>query len=148
MMSTGREGAASPPGQPSAAYLWLLLALLGAWTIGVPYLGHAIGFGVDVAGRVEIVDHVVPGSLVLITGTWLFVRGRGGRRRGARTTLIGAGVTFLAGFWVLATHVPLLADAARGTETWGAALWHASTSLPILALSLWLILRTPDRRRA
>lgn len=125
--------------------MWLLLALFGAWTIVVPYLGRAVGFEVGVARSVEVVDHVVPGTLVLIVGTWMFALARRGRAAVVPATLVGAGVTFLAGFWVLATHVPLVADAVRGSEPWGATLWHATTSLPLLALSLWIILRAPDR---
>lgn len=54
---------------------------------------------------------------------------------------IGGGICFLAGFWVLATHVPLIADAAHGKAAWGSALWHASTALPIVVLALWTVVR-------
>lgn len=118
------------------------LSALGASTVVVPYLGHSIGLGVDVASRVEVVDHVVPGALVAMVGGWLFVLARRRTGDGGWPVLLGGGVCFLAGFWVLATHVPLLADAASGKARWGAALWHASTALPVVVVSLWLALRT------
>jgi hypothetical protein len=116
------------------------LAVLGAWTIVVPYLGRAVGLGVSVASRVEVVDHVVPGTLIAATGMYLAV----GSYRGAApgwSRLIGGGVCFLAGFWVLATHVPLISQAIEGKAAWEAALWHASTAIPLVALSLWIVLR-------
>lgn len=113
----------------------LALALLGVWTVLVPYLDSALGAEVDVAERVEIVDHVVPGALAAIVGFALLVLGRRDR-----LAVIGGGVSALAGFWVLATHVPLVADAARADESWGPALWHAGTALPLLAVSVWVAL--------
>lgn len=127
--------------EPVAVWLALPLAMLGALTVGVPYIGHAVGLSVDVAGRVEVVDHVVPGAVVAAVGGYLF---RLARRRpvlGSPAALLGSSVSFLAGFWILATHVPLMIDAAQGKAAWGATAWHASTSLPIVALSLWYLTR-------
>jgi hypothetical protein len=123
------------------------LAALGAWTVVVPYLGRAIGLGVDVASGVEVVDHVLPGALVAAIGGRLATLARRGPLTGRTSALVGAGISFLCGWWVLATHVPLVADTARGDESWGAAIWHASTSLPVVLISLWLVLRlatTPE----
>lgn len=122
--------------------LAVILCALGAVTVIVPYLGHAIGLGVNVASKLEIVDHVVPGALVAATGGCLFLFARREQAVDAWVTLVGGGVGFLAGFWVLATHAPLLADAAGGRARWGAALWHASTALPIVIVSLWYLLRS------
>jgi hypothetical protein len=110
------------------------------WTIFVPYLGRAIGLVVDVASKVEVVDHVIPGLVVAAIGTYLAINAR----RGTPPKLsrpIGGGICFLAGFWVLATHVPLVSDAVHGKATWGSTIWHASTALPIVLLSLWTVLK-------
>lgn len=124
--------------------LRLLAALtaLGAWTVIVPYLGHAIGLGVNVASKVEVVDHVVPGALIATVGVGLLMLTRRFSADGGWSMLLGGGLCFLAGFWVLATHVPLIADAASGRARWGAALWHMSTALPLVIVSLWYALRT------
>jgi hypothetical protein len=113
---------------------------LGAWTIIVPYLGRAIGLEVNVASSVELIDHVVPGTLIAAIGVYLTLDAHRKAAPGWGRLILG-GVSFLAGFWVLATHVPLLADAFAGKVGWGPALWHAGPSLPVVLLSLWVVLR-------
>jgi hypothetical protein len=125
---------------PGDLWPFAALGVLGAWTIVVPYLGRAIGIVVNVVSKVEIVDHVVPGSIVAAIGTYLAVAAY----RGAPPKLsrpFAGGMCFLAGFWVLATHVSLVAQAVQGKEAWGSALWHAWTSVPIIGLSLWIVLK-------
>lgn len=124
------------------AEVWpfVALAALGAWTIILPYLGRAIGLVVDVASKVEIVDHVIPGVLVATIGSYLAINAHRKAPPGLSRT-IGGAICFLAGFWIFATHVPLVADAADGRAAWGATVWHASTALPIVGLSLWILLR-------
>lgn len=116
------------------------LCLLGAWSAIVPYLARPLGLEVDVATKVEIVDHVVPGVLVALLGGWLTFGDRAGSpvSRGA----LAAGVCALSGFWILATHVPLLADAADGREDWPAALWHSSSGPVIIVLAFVIALRS------
>jgi hypothetical protein len=131
---------APPRSRDADVWLFGALAALGAWTIVVPYLGRAIGLAVNVASKVEIVDHVLPGTVVLVIGTYLAVNAYR-ETPGALNRAIGGGLCFLAGFWVLATHVPLVVDAARGTESWGPTLWHAITAVPVVLLSLWIVLK-------
>lgn len=95
---------------------------------------------VNVASSVEVVDHVIPGTLVAAIGTYLAIDAYRGRPPGLNRTM-GASVCFLAGFWVLATHVPLVADAVHGKAAWGSTIWHASTAVPIVVLSLWAVLK-------
>jgi hypothetical protein len=116
------------------------LAALGAWTVAVPYLDAALGLEVDVEQRVEVVDHVVPGAVAAAVGLALALLARRRPLAGTPAAIAGGGVAALAGFWVLATHVPLVADALRAEESVGAALWHASTALPLLVLSVWVAL--------
>jgi hypothetical protein len=118
------------------------LAALGAWTIVVPYLAVPLGLEVDVPGLVEVVDHVVPGALVAGAALYLVTLARRRLLAGVQSALLAGGVCFLAGFWVLATHAPLLAEAARGSVSWSAALWHSATALPIVALAFWCVLRS------
>jgi len=119
-----------------------LLAGIGAWTAIVPYLGELIGLVVKVPARVEVVDHVIPGLLVVAAA--LYLRRLAGRRplAGAGAALLAAGVSFLAGFWVLATHLPLLQDASEELVSWEAAIWHSIAALPIVGLACWFVLRS------
>lgn len=120
----------------------MLLAGIGAWTVVVPYLASALGLAVKVPARVEFVDHVVPGVVIAAAGLYLYRLARGRSLSGERYALLAAGATFLAGFWVLATHLPLVQDAAQERISWEAAIWHSISALPILALAFWLVLRS------
>ncbi len=119
-----------------------VLAAIGAWTITVPYLGELLGLTVDVRPIVEVVDHVIPGALVVAAALFLRSRARRAPMRSDGTALIAAGIAFLAGFWVLATHVPLVGDAAEARVTWAAAIWHSITAVPTLALACWCVVRS------
>src|SRR5436190_4231002 len=133
------DPATSPVAARAQARWIALLAAIGAWTALVPYFAKLIGLRVDVPGRVEVVDHVVPGIVIAALAGWLAWRAHSGPVLGTTAAGTVGGVCFLAGFWVAATHVPLIRDAADARESWGAALWHASTALPILAISLWML---------
>lgn len=118
-----------------------MLAAIGAWTILVPYLGHAIGLAVAVPARVEVVDHVVPGAIVVAAGVYLHRLARRQALSSQRLALPAAGACFLAGFWVLATHVPLVSDAATAEQPWDAAIWHSIAALPLVGVAVWCALR-------
>jgi predicted membrane channel-forming protein YqfA (hemolysin III family) len=134
--------AVSRPGEVRAAGV---LAAIGAWTVVVPYIGNALGFDVNVRPIVEVVDHVIPGLLLLLAALHLRRLAARGRLAGQPTALIASGVAFLAGFWIFATHVPLLADAARSALPWGGAIWHSIAGLPVLGLACWFVVRSiPD----
>ena len=131
--------------RPAEARAAAVLAAIGAWTVVVPYLGRALGLDVNVAARVEIVDHVVPGLLVFAAALVLRRLALRGRLAGRPAALFAAGAAFLAGFWVFATHVPLLADASRSDLPWEAAIWHSITGVPVVGLACWFVLRSiPD----
>lgn len=129
MDATPAGGAAHDRGALEA-----VLALLGAAMIAAPYLARPLGLGVEVPASREVADHVIPGTLVMVLGLVLLRL----RRRAASGwgVAVAGGACFLAGFFNVATHVPLLAAAASGDERWGAALWHASTGPFVVVLGL------------
>lgn len=118
-----------------------VLAAIGAWTVLVPYLGEALGLGVSVKAAVEFADHVVPGAIVLAAGLYLHRAARRGALSGERFALPAAGLCFLAGFWVLLTHLPLIGDAADARVDWEAAIWHSVAAVPIVAVAAWCVVR-------
>jgi hypothetical protein len=61
--------AASPQVRWAAA-----LTGLSAWATGVPWLAGAVGLELDVATRLEVVDHVVPGVVMLAGAAVLATR--------------------------------------------------------------------------
>jgi hypothetical protein len=116
----------------------IALAALAAWAMAVPWLAAAVGLELEVATRLEIADHVVPGVIMLAAVAVLAARGG---PPGGVVRIGVSGVAFLAGLWITATHVPLIPAAIDGLAPWGAALLHLSAGPPILAVGLWMLLR-------
>ena len=42
----------------------------------------------------------------------------------------------LAGLWMMATHLPLVAEATRGDAPWPATIYHTSAALAVFGLGL------------
>lgn len=103
-----------------AAGLVLLAVVAGL----APYTGPLFGFVLLTRPLVEVVDHVVPaGAVVAVAGYGI---------ASARLPLWAALVAVLAGFWMTATHVPLLAQAADGGIDLPTALWHSVPGIVLL----------------
>lgn len=124
------------------------LGALGAWAIAVPYLGPAFGLAPESSPKLAVTDHVLPGLAVLaISAASLYVlfRSKGGE---GSFFLWAPGLFFLAGLWMVATHLPLVLQAG-GARSWVLAIFHSSPGLPIVGLSIWLYLRvTRQEERA
>ena len=115
-----------------------MLGALAGWAIAVPWLARAMGLGLEVPGRLEVVDHVVPGVVVLACVVVLArIRTGGLRRLGASSAAV------LAGLWITATHAVLVPEALDGVSPWGPALLHLSAGPPVVAAALWILLREP-----
>ena len=117
------------------------LLALGAWTVATPYLGHAWELNLDVATKVEVVDHVVPGIVVVAaTLVWLLLLGSSRAGEESAVPLAAIGLCFLAGLWVTSTHVPTIVKAGHPLVPWDAALFHSATGPVLLLLSLALLI--------
>ncbi len=106
--------------------------LAGAWALLPPYTGPALA----TADAVEFADHVVPGVAILAVSLAAALIAR----RGASGSLLFAAglVVALAGFWMTATHLPLVLQAMRAEAPWGATIYHSLPGLAVLALgTLW-----------
>jgi hypothetical protein len=97
-----------------------------------------VGLELDVATRLEVVDHVVPGVVMLAGAAVLATRAG---VAGDRVWMGAGGIAFLTGLWITATHVPLIPAAVDGLAPWGTALLHLSAGPPILVLGVWMLLR-------
>ncbi len=108
--------------------------LVAAWALLPPYTGPAL----NTAARAEFADHVVPGIAVVVISTLaLFAGSRGD----ADPLMFAAGLgVVLAGFWMTATHFPLVVQATRGEAPWGATLYHSLPGLAVLVLGVaWAV---------
>lgn len=102
------------------------LLFVGLFGLAAPYTGTPLGLVVLVPPVVEIVDHVVPGIVIVgVAGLILAIR---------RIPLAAALIATLAAFWMTATHLPLLAQAAQGRVGWPTASWHTAPGLILLVL--------------
>lgn len=120
----------------------IALGVLGLWSIAVPFAATALGMHLDVARRLEIADHVIPG-LVIAGAIGLLVWSRRGAHPNTWAAPWALGIVFLAGLWITATHVPLIFQAAdhRQGADWDAAIFHSVWGPPILVVSTWLLWR-------
>lgn len=99
------------------------LIAVGVWGTLAPYAGPEVA----VSSTVELVDHVVPGVIVLATTLYSVQRGA--------FAFLPAAVALLAALWMTVTHVPLISDAARGATSWDGAIWMFAPSALLLLLT-------------
>ncbi len=109
----------------------------GGWAMIPPLLGM-----LNTAFTVEVVDHQVPGVLVLAAAVVVLLR-----RQPSRPLLLGCGfAVLLAGTWMAATHAPLVAQAVTGLAPWPGTIVHSGSAVVVLALGAvwtWRYLGTP-----
>jgi hypothetical protein len=106
---------------------------MSAWALLPPYSGPKL----NTETRVEVADHVVPAIVMIVVSVTIILLSR--KRAPTGTVSLVAGFLIsLAGLWMVATHVPLLGQAARGTNdvTWAAGAYHFAPSLAVLILGL------------
>lgn len=109
--------------------------VVGAWALLPPYTGPAL----NTAARVEFADHVVPGIVVVAISILTLLTGRRGR---GDQLLFAAGLgVILAGFWMTATDLPLVMQAARAEAPWSATVYHSLPGLAVLVLGVTWALR-------
>jgi len=119
-----------------------LLGVLGVWSIVVPFAARGLGLHLNVARRLEIADHVVPGLAIAAAVVLLILARRGGAPN-AWMAPSALGIVFLGGLWITATHVPLIFQAADGRPgaPWNASIFHSLWGPPIALVSAWLLWR-------
>ncbi len=92
----------------------------------------------NVASSKEVADHIIPAVVVLLAsfaGIWASRRPQG---PGA-IRFMGGMAVLLAGLWMMATHIPLLAQTIRGdadAASWPATIYHFSSALATFGLGL------------
>lgn len=113
----------------STPVLPLFGVLAGIWGM----MPRFIDSGLLTDDRVEVIDHVVPGVVVVIVSLMSLAA-----RRPAKVLfffLTGL-VVLLAGLFMLSTHVPLIMQAIRGEAPWGGAIFHTAPAVGVLGLGL------------
>ena len=105
---------------------------VGVWALLPKFSGPVL----NTSDRVEIADHVVPGIVILaVSAAAVLVARRRSGSSGTPLFVIGL-VVALAGLWMTATHVPLVAQASRDEVPWDGAVYHSLPGLAVLLLGL------------
>ena len=124
-----KPGIRKQAGVPVALLIAGLVIGLYAMAPGF-YLG-----GLNVKRGAEIVDHVVPGLVVL---AMVFVAIRWGAKS-VNTMAVTGMVVLLAGIWMTITHIGLFRQGLDHLAPWGPVIYHCSTALAVLVLAVaWL----------
>jgi hypothetical protein len=89
----------------------------------------------NVAASTEVVDHIIPAIIVVLASVVGILAGRRPQGPGA-LRLIGGMAVLLAGLWMMATHIPLVAEATRDEAPWPATIYHTSSALAVFGLGL------------
>jgi hypothetical protein len=118
-------------GSPLPLLAVALVAGLYAMAPGI-YLG-----GLHVKPGAEIVDHVVPGLVVIaMVGV-----GLSSRLRSVAVMAYSGLVVLLAGLWMVLTHIGLFRQAVGGQVSWGPAAYHCSTAALVFLVGLTWVWR-------
>ncbi len=121
-----------------------LFPVLGLVLGACATLPALVGPELATADVAEIADHLVPGLVVAVVSAVALVVGRSSRV--SRVVPLAAGLVIsLAGLWMVATHVPLVAQATRHEVPWNGTIFHSASAVMILAFGLaWTWASWPD----
>lgn len=123
--ATGEPGVTATPPPPFFA---VALAVFGICDAIAPYVANALGLTLYTLALNEVVDHVIPGAIVILVA-WLTLLRR-------EHWLAGALLAMVAATWMVATHVPLLVQAARGQVDMATALIHSIPGVLVFLTAL------------
>lgn len=121
----GRQGPALARILPLVGLPVAFWATLPQWT----------GPKLNVAAATEVADHTIPAVFVVLASVVGILAGRRAQGPGAVRLMAGM-VVVLAGLWMLATHLPLVAQATREEAPWPATIYHTSSALAVFGLGL------------
>lgn len=135
----GSPEAAKPPPdiRKFLPFVGLFIAL---WASLPKYSGPAL----NTSDSAEFADHIVPSFLVAVVCiVALLARKRAGGP-GAVPFFCGMAI-LLAGFWMVATHVPLISEAFRDLAPWAATVYHSSAAFAVFGFGLfWTVTHWSD----
>jgi hypothetical protein len=122
---------APAPGPDLARIVPMVGLVVAVWAALPRFSGPKL----NVAQSTEVVDHVIPAVLVLLASLAGIAASRRAQGPGGIRFLAGMAV-LLAGLWMMATHLPLVAQASRGDAPWPATIYHTSAAFAVFGLGL------------
>ncbi len=124
--------AADRKAQPDLARLLPFIGLGIAFWASLPQWS---GPQLNVEASKEVVDHIFPAVVVALASILGIYASRRPQGPGALRFMAGMAV-LLAGLWMMATHLPLVAQAMRDEAPWPATIYHNSSALAVFGLGL------------
>ncbi|MGI8807593.1 MAG: hypothetical protein ACR2KK_07090 [Acidimicrobiales bacterium] len=119
------------PGPDLARILPLVGVGVALWASLPKYSGPTLNTSADA----EAASHIVPAVVVLLASIVGILAGRRPQGPGALRLIAGM-VVLLAGMWMLATHLPLVAQATRDEAPWPGTVYHTASALAVFGLGL------------
>ena len=129
--SDAPSAAARKPGPDLAALMPLVGLAIALWASLPQYSGPKL----NVEPAKEVADHIIPAIVVLFASLLGIFASRRAKGPGAMRFMSGMAV-LLAGLWMMATHLPLVAEATRDQAPWPATIYHTSSALAVFGLGL------------
>jgi hypothetical protein len=125
------QGARSAtPGADLRRWLPLMGLAVGVWALLPKYVTPPL----NTSDRAEFADHVIPGIVILGASAAALLWQN--RQRLSLVPLMAGMAVVLAGFWMVATHLPLLFQAFRGDAPWAGTIHHTASALAVFGLGL------------
>ncbi len=124
--------ATTPAPGPDLARILPLVGLGVAFWASLPkYSGPALNTAADA----EVASHIIPAVVVFLAAIVAILAGRRPQGPGALRLIAGMTV-LLTGMWMMATHLPLVAQATRSEAPWAGTIYHTASALAVFGLGL------------
>ena len=124
--------AATPAPGPDLARILPLVGLgVALWASLPKYSGPAL----NSSAGAEMASHIIPAVVILLAALVAILAGKRPQGPGALRLIAGM-VVLLAGMWMMATHLPLVAQATRGEAPWAGTVYHTASAVAVLGLGL------------
>lgn len=119
------------PGPDLARMMPLVGLGVAVWASLPKFSGPAL----NTQAAVEFTSHIIPAVLVALASIVGILAGRRPQGPGALRLIAGLAV-LLAGMWMMATHLPLVAQAMRDEAPWPGTVYHFASALAVFGLGL------------
>ena len=123
--------ATAAPGPDLARILPLVGLGVAFWASLPKYSGPAL----NTSASAELASHIIPAVVILLASLVAILAGKRPQGPGALRLIAGM-VVLLSGMWMLATHLPLVAQATRDEAPWPGTIYHSASALAVFGLGL------------
>lgn len=128
----GQSGPGSGGPGPDLARMLPVVGLGVAFWASLPkYSGPEL----NTTASAEFASHIIPAVVVVLASIVGILAGRRPQGPGALRLIAGMTV-LLAGMWMMATHLPLVAQATRDEAPWAGTVYHTAAALAVFGLGL------------